>query len=184
MTKFFYPGARVHQGFDVLIMLILKTTTKIAEHGKMPLSRDCGDSLTPPWMPLSRDSPPMPLNASGTPEAYNMYGYNSSWIKRKLNRPSENFHSFLTCTIMIREKEIWLAWNWYFRWTGVGSKVTGRDGSEIESHGMGREWDWRWRDGTGVGMKSPNIAGLGREWDQDWRERAGAGPTTWSRAGP
>ena len=34
----------------------------------MPLSRDCGDSLPPPWMPLSRDSPPLPLNASGTPE--------------------------------------------------------------------------------------------------------------------
>ena len=25
--------------------------------------------------------------------------------------------------------------------TGVGLKVTGWDGSEIKSHGMGREWD-------------------------------------------
>ena len=47
------------QIFDVLIVLILTTTKKKAEYGKMPVLRSCRDSLLPPWMPISRDSPPL-----------------------------------------------------------------------------------------------------------------------------
>ena len=65
MTKFFNLGPREHQIFDVIIVLIINNNKKI-EHGKMPRSRKSGDSLPPPWVPLSRDSPRLPLNASGT----------------------------------------------------------------------------------------------------------------------
>ena len=56
---FFILGAKVHQIFYVLIVFIL-TTKKTAEYDKMSLSRDCRDSFLTPWMPLSRDSPPLP----------------------------------------------------------------------------------------------------------------------------
>ena len=64
--KIFYPGRKSAPNLWCNNCANITNKKKIVEHGEVPLSRDCSDTLPPPWVPLSRDSPPLPLNASGT----------------------------------------------------------------------------------------------------------------------
>ena len=52
--NFFILGARVHQIFDVLIVLILTKKKNCRIWQNVSFAR------LPSWMPLSRDSPPLP----------------------------------------------------------------------------------------------------------------------------